>query len=156
MLSLMSNPSHQPSVSHNEKPTLEKLTRGKLAAQTGCHIETIRYYEKTGLLDAPERSATGYRLYNHNHLRVLHFIQRSKSLGFSNDQIQSLLELSDSSQQHTRAEVKALTEDHINTISDKIKDLQKIRKRLEGISSHCDGSGMTAESCPILVSLFQE
>ena len=69
------------------------LTRGKLATQTGCNIETIRYYEATGLLPAPARTAAGYRVYNDDHLRRLHFIQRGKSLGFSSDQVRELLDL---------------------------------------------------------------
>ncbi len=130
------------------------LTRGKLAKQTGCNIETIRYYEKVNLLPEPPRSASGYRLYDENHLRILKFIQRAKTLGFSTDRIRGLLELSDAGARHTRSEVKTLTEEHIMGISDKIKDLQKLKKRLNQISSHCDGSSKSADSCPILISLF--
>jgi MerR family mercuric resistance operon transcriptional regulator len=132
------------------------LTRGKLSNQTGCNIETIRYYEKTGLIPEPKRSASGYRSYDDEHVRLLNFIQRAKSLGFSADQIRGLIELNDSGKQHTRAEVKALTQSHIDDISHKIKDLQKISSRLTQISSFCDGSTASAESCPILGSLFEE
>ena len=132
------------------------LTRGKLAAQTGCNIETIRYYETTGLLPVPARTAAGYRVYNDDHLRRLNFIQRAKSLGFSSDQIRELLHLSDPGEDHTRAAVKSLTQSHIETIADKIRDLQRIKRRLSQISSFCDGSGKSADTCPILVSLFEE
>ena len=132
------------------------LTRGKLAAQTGCNIETIRYYEATGLLPVPARTAAGYRVYNDDHLRRLNFIQRAKSLGFSSDQIRELLHLSDPGEDHTRAAVKSLTQSHIETIGDKIRDLQRIKRRLSQISSFCDGSGKSADTCPILVSLFEE
>lgn len=132
------------------------LTRGKLSNQTGCNIETIRYYENTGLIPKPQRSASGYRSYGDEHVRLLKFIQRAKSLGFSAKQIRGLMELNDSGEQHTRAEVKALTESHVDGISKKIKDLQKIRARLKQISSFCDGSGESARSCPILISLFDE
>ena len=132
------------------------LTRGKLATATGCHIETIRYYENIGLLPQPERSASGYRRYDDEHLRRLRFIQRAKALGFSSAQIHSLLELTDSDGNHTRADVKSLTEAHIDEISARIRDLQKIKRRLNQISSFCDGSDESAQTCPIIESLFDE
>ena len=132
------------------------LTRGRLAARTGCNIETIRYYESIGLMPAPARTASGYRNYSEEHLRRLNFIQRARSLGFSSEKIQGLLELTDSGGDHTRADVKSLTEAHIEEISQKIRDLQKIKRRLSQISSHCDGSGRSAKTCPILESLFED
>jgi len=130
------------------------LTRGKLASHTGCNIETIRYYESTGLLPEPERTQSGYRSYSDEHLRRLHFIQRAKSLGFTGDQVKGLLALSDAGGLHTRADVKKLTENHINEIAAKIQDLKKIKRRLQQISSYCDGSDASADTCPILESLF--
>ncbi len=130
------------------------LTRGKLATETGCNIETIRYYEAIGLIPAPARTASGYRSYSDEHLRRLNFIQRARALGFSSEQIQGLLELTDPGGNYTRADVKSLTESHIAAIAAKIRDLQKIKKRLSQISSFCDGSEQSAETCPILESLF--
>ena len=132
------------------------LTRGKLATLTGCNAETIRYFEKTGLIPPPERSASGYRSYNDEHVRILHFIQRAKTLGFSTEQIRSLIELNVDGADHTRAEVKTLTQNHIDAIGQKISDLQKIKRRLQEISSYCDGSSASARSCPILSSLFAD
>lgn len=132
------------------------LTRGKLAARTGCNIETIRYYESIGLMPAPARSPAGYRQYGEEHLRRLNFIQRARELGFSSEKIQGLLELSRLECGHTRADVKALTEAHIDEIAAQIRDLQKIRRRLQQISSYCDGSGESAATCPILESLFDD
>jgi MerR family mercuric resistance operon transcriptional regulator len=130
------------------------LTRGKLATQTGCNIETIRYYEAIGLIPAPARTQSGYRSYSDEHLRRLNFIQRARTLGFSSEQNQGLIELTAPEGNHTRADVKSLTEAHIDEISAKIRDLQKIKKRLKQISSFCDGSDKSAETCPILESLF--
>ena len=130
------------------------LTRGKLATQTGCNIETIRYYETIGLLPAPARTASGYRAYSDEHLRRLNFIQRARSLGFSSEQTRGLLDLTEAEGNKTRADVKSLTEAHIDEISQKIKDLQKIKKRLRQISSFCDGSGKSASTCPILEDRF--
>lgn len=132
------------------------LTRGKLAAATGCNIETIRYYESTGLMPQPARSASGYRSYGEEHLRRLNFIQRAKALGFSSSQIGGLLDLTTPGEDHTRAEVKSLTEAHIEAIAEKIRDLQRIKRRLSQISSFCDGSGKSAHTCPILESLFDD
>ena len=132
------------------------LTRGKLATETGCNIETIRYYEAIGLMPAPERTASGYRSYNGEHLRRLNFIQRASSLGFTSEKIQGLLELTDPVGDHTRADVKSVTEAHIEEIAEKIRDLQKIKRRLSQISSYCDGSGESATTCPILESLFDD
>ena len=130
------------------------LTRGKLAAQTGCNIETIRYYEKVGIIPNPERTPAGYRVYDEEHIKRLQFILRAKELGFSAERIRELLNLSDEAA-HTRAEVKSLTEQHIREVSHKIRDLKKLKKRLDEISSHCDGSNRSAKTCPILISLFQ-
>jgi MerR family mercuric resistance operon transcriptional regulator len=132
------------------------LTRGKLATQTGCNIETIRYYETIGLLPVPARTASGYRAYSDEHLRRLNFIQRARLLGFSSEQTRGLLDLTEAEGNKTRADVKSLTEAHIDEISQKIKDLQKIKKRLRQISSFCDGSGKSASTCPILESLFED
>ncbi len=132
------------------------LTRGKLATQTGCNIETIRYYETIELLPAPARTASGYRAYSNEHLRRLNFIQRARSLGFSSEQTRGLLDLTEAEGHKTRADVKSLTEAHIDEISQKIKDLQKIKKRLRQISSFCDGSEKSARTCPILESLFDD
>jgi len=131
------------------------LTRGKLAKLTGCNGETIRYYESIGLLPRPARTAAGYRNYDEEHLRRLKFVQRTKALGFSSEQVRELLELSDPREGHTRAEVKSLTEAHIDAIAGKIRDLQRIKRRLSQISSYCDGSSKSAETCPILESLFE-
>lgn len=132
------------------------LTRGKLAERTGCNAETIRYYEKTGLLPDPPRNASGYRIYGDEHIRLVGFIQRARALGFAAEPLRDLLDLTTASGKHTRAEVKGLTQQHIDEISDKIKDLQKLKKRLIEISSHCDGADATARDCPILISLFDQ
>ena len=130
------------------------LTRSKLARETGCNIETIRYYERVGLLPEPPRSASGYRVYDTVHLRLLRFIQRARELGFTTDRIRDLLKLDAESGQHTRAEVKELTRAHIAEISSQIHDLERLRERLLAIASHCDGADESAKDCPILLSLF--
>ena len=132
------------------------LTRGKLAAATGCNIETIRYYENIGLLPEPGRNGSGYRHYSEDHLRRLKFIQHARALGFTSASIQELLQLSEPGSSHTRADVKRLTEAHIEDISARIRDLQKMKRRLNQIASFCDGSEAASETCPILESLFEK
>ena len=129
------------------------MTRGQLAKRTGCNIETVRYYEKVGLLPEPARSDAGYRLYTEEDERRLGFILRAKELGFNSEGVRNLLTISDTGHS-TRAEVKALTESHIEEIAQKVKDLQKMKKRLEEISSHCDGSMASAKDCPIMTNLY--
>ncbi|MDH3920601.1 MAG: MerR family transcriptional regulator, partial [Rhodospirillales bacterium] len=88
------------------------LTIGALSKNTGCNIETIRYYERIGLLPAPPRSAGGHRLYGEVLLKRLTFIRRGRELGFTLDDIRGLLGLVDGGA-YTCAEVKALTLDHL-------------------------------------------
>ena len=130
------------------------LTRGGLAKLTGCNIETIRYYEKVGLLPEPPRSESGYRQYSEVHTKRLGFILKAKVLGFNSESIRNLLTISDGGDDCTRAQAKSLTETHIKEIANKIKDLQKLKKRLEEISSHCDGAEASATECPIITTLF--
>jgi hypothetical protein len=91
--------------------TDKPLTRGALAARTGCSIETIRYYERVGLLPPPPRSAGGHRLYGGGLVRRLNFLRRSRDLGFSIDEIRELLRLVDGGT-YTCREVEKLARDH--------------------------------------------
>jgi len=124
---------------------------GKLSEQTDCKIETIRYYEKIGLLPEPLRTEGGYRNYNEDHLKRLMFIRRSRELGFSIEEIRALLGLADSAD-YTCGEVKALTDQHLQSVKNKITDLHKLEKTLAKMSSQCDGG--TVPECPIMDALF--
>jgi MerR family mercuric resistance operon transcriptional regulator len=86
------------------------LTRGALAARTGCNIETIRYYERVGLLPPPPRSAGGHRLYGEDLVRRLNFVRRSRDLGLSIEEIRELLRLVDGAT-YTCGEVEQLARD---------------------------------------------
>ncbi len=134
--------------------SLATLTRGKVAELTGCNLETIRYYERVGLIPEPQRGDNGYRRYGEDQVSRLHFIEHSKQLGFSNDAIRELLDIAAGTASHTRADVKALTESHIASIKVRIAELQKMMTTLSDISSECDGARESADHCPILLSLF--
>ncbi len=126
---------------------------GKLSERTGVNIETIRYYEKIGLLSSPPRSEGGHRLYSKEHLVRLVFLRRSRELGFSIEEIRMLLGLVDGGD-YICGEVKALTIQHLQNVREKMRDLRKLEKALVSISSQCDGG--LAQNCPILETLFME
>ena len=123
------------------------LTRGDLARATGCNIETIRYYEKTGLLPDPPRSAAGYRIYSAAHATRLRFILRARELGFSMEDIRGLMGLDDGAAP-TCAEVKERTERHLADVRAKISDLRRIESVLAATASRC--SGAEVPNCPVL------
>ncbi|GJL51874.1 MAG: MerR family transcriptional regulator [Nitrospirales bacterium] len=129
------------------------VTIGGLSHKTGCHIETIRYYEKIGLLPQPSRSEGGHRLYGADQVKRLIFIRRSRELGFSLDEIRTLLKLVDG-KRYTCQKVKRITEKHLEDVGRKISDLKRLQKTLRNISSQCDG-GLVPE-CPIIDALFEE
>lgn len=126
------------------------LTRGGLARATGCNIETIRYYEKTGLLADPPRTNAGYRIYATAHTTRLRFILRARELGFSMEDIRGLMGLDDGAAP-TCAEVKERTERHLADLRAKIGDLRRIEKVLALTAARC--SGEDVPDCPVLETL---
>jgi MerR family mercuric resistance operon transcriptional regulator len=126
------------------------LKRGELAQRTGCNLETIRYYEKVGLLPAPSRTAKGHRIYDAALEQRLRFILRGRALGFDIVEIRGLLALMDGGHQ-TCAEVKARTDRHLADIRAKIADLQRMARVLTHTAAQC--SGEMVPECPIIETL---
>jgi MerR family mercuric resistance operon transcriptional regulator len=126
------------------------FTRGDLARTTRCNIETIRYYEKTGLLPDPPRTDAGYRIYSAAHATRLRFILRARELGFSMEDIRGLMGLEDGAAP-TCAEVKERTERHLADVRAKIADLKRIEKVLSATAARC--SGEDVPDCPVLETL---
>jgi MerR family mercuric resistance operon transcriptional regulator len=126
------------------------MRRGELAQRSGCNIETVRFYEKQGLLPAPPRSAGGHRDYALEHLKRLTFIRRSRELGFTLDNVRSLLTLVDGSD-WTCAEVRAITLEHLADVQSKIADLERIARILEDMAAQCDGGAVPV--CPVIETL---
>ena len=124
---------------------------GELSKQSGVNLETIRYYEKIGVMPAPSRSAGGYRIYDADHLKRLSFVRRSRQLGFSLDEIRGLLRLVDG-HAYTCAEVRALTLDHLAEIRRKIADLNRLKRVMVEMAAQC--SGERAPECAIIDALF--
>lgn len=126
------------------------LKRGELAQRTGSNLETIRYYEKIGLLPEPPRSSSDYRIYDETHVRRLRFVMRGRQLGFTIEEIRNLLGLVDGRRQ-TCAEVRNMTEHHLNDIRGKIADLRRIENILANTAAQC--SGNEVPECAILEAL---
>ena len=126
---------------------------GELAAATDCHFETIRYYEKVGLLPKPERTASGYRAYRKGDIARVRFITRGRALGFSLDEIRSLLHLSESPDLAC-AEVDTLARRHLAEVREKLAHLQRMEAELVATVERCRG-GQRA-TCAVLESLAHE
>jgi len=131
------------------KPPLN-LTIGTLSTEAGVATETIRYYERIGILPKPPRTAGGHRLFTEEHKQRLIFIRRARKLGFSLDQVRALLGLT-GGRHITCAKVKGITEQHIADIRQRVKDLKHIERVLTEMVAHCPGGEKL--DCPILDAL---
>lgn len=129
------------------------VTRGHLARATGCNIETIRYYEQIGLMPAPRRSASGYRLYGEGERRRLRFILRGRELGFSIEDLRSLLSLVDGGG-YTCGEVQGLTLRHLAGVRARIADLRRLERTLAVVSERCAGGSVP--DCPVIDALLAD
>lgn len=123
---------------------------GALSEATGVNIETIRYYEKIGLMPAPPRTEGRQRVYEAAHLKRLAFIRRGRELGFSLDQVRELLGLV-RGHEMTCAEVKTMTDAHITDIHRKVRDLRKLERVLGELAAECTSDDVP--NCPILDAL---
>ncbi|RMG54929.1 MAG: heavy metal-responsive transcriptional regulator [Gammaproteobacteria bacterium] len=129
-------------------------TIGKLARAEGIAAETLRYYERIGLLLPEARSEAGYRLYGEDARRRLRFIRRAQALGFTLSEIRELLALGDEPE-GSMADVKALAAARMADIEQRIADLQRMRDALGLLHDRCPGHG-PRHACPILESLAGE
>ncbi|GIW78360.1 MAG: hypothetical protein KatS3mg105_0167 [Gemmatales bacterium] len=127
------------------------MTIGQVARRTGVGIEAIRFYERQGVLEKPQRSASGYRLYDASVIDRLRFIGRAKELGFTLREIKELLELR-VGPATSCSDAKALAEKKIADIEGKIQTLQSMKKALVKLTRQCQGRGQIS-SCPILEAL---
>lgn len=123
---------------------------GDLSRQSGCGIETIRYYEKQRLMPEPPRSAGGHRLYDAAMKKRLVFIRRSRELGFSMHEIREMLSLVDQRAISCQS-VKSIADAHLRDIAAKISDLKKMQQTLGELADRCSGRNVSA--CPILDAL---
>jgi Cu(I)-responsive transcriptional regulator len=131
--------------------TVKPLTIGHVARRAGVGIETVRFYERRGLLDEPERRESGYRQYTEEAIARLRFIRRAKELGFSLKEIMELLTLR-VDPAATRADVRRRAEAKVADIETKIRDLKRMRQALLKLTASCRGDGPVS-GCPILEAL---
>lgn len=127
------------------------LTIGAVAKRVGVAIDTIRYYEREGLLPEPLRRASGYRSYGEGAVVQLRFIRRAKHLGFTLEEIRQLLALSTDRQLGVKA-VKQRAQERLEAIEQRIVELQRVRDGLAQLVESCPGHG-APEECPILRAL---
>jgi len=128
------------------------MTIGRLAKQAGVNIDTIRYYERNGLIPEAVRRASGYREYELSDVERLRFILRAKDLGFTLAEIGELLSLS--ADRDVRG-VKRRAEQRLEQVEHKIKELRRVRRGLKTLIDACPGHG-DLECCPIVAALSGE
>jgi len=129
---------------------IETLSIGELAERTGSNVETIRYYERAGILREPPRTPGGRRAYTPAHVRQLSFIRRSRALGFSLERTRSLLLLAER-ETAPCAEALSVATKHLEEVRRRIAELEGIARQLDGLVRECPGGGVA--SCPILATL---
>lgn len=123
------------------------LTIGRMSAATGVKVETIRYYERSGLIAAPARTNGNYRSYTERDLDRLRFIRRTRDLGFSIEEIRAMLDLAEQRDLSCGA-VDTLASKHLADVDRKIADLRSLRRELATIIENCEGG--TVDECRIL------
>lgn len=128
----------------------EPMLIGELSTRTGVNIETIRYYERIGLIPAPPRKNGRRRIYDESHVRRLRFVRRSRGLGFALDDIRTLLALADRGEQAC-SETREMAVRHLADVRGKIASLRKLERALREMTDACRPGRQS--SCPILDAL---
>jgi MerR family mercuric resistance operon transcriptional regulator len=123
------------------------LSIGELARRTGVHIETIRYFEKVGLLDAPDRTEGGHRVYTEQHVRALSFIKRARELGFTPKEVRTMLELGGPGEACCD-EVQEIALHHLEQVRSKMADLARLERLLASTVERCSGGHVS--DCPVI------
>ncbi|TBR76553.1 MAG: Hg(II)-responsive transcriptional regulator [Burkholderiaceae bacterium] len=128
---------------------MSELTIGGLADEAGVNVETIRYYQRRGLMPEPDRPTYGYRRYGPDTVKRVRFIKRAQALGFTLEEIGGLLELDEA---HACVETRELAAHKLQTIETKLADLAAMRKALMTLLRQCDAGAMKG-NCPIIHAL---
>ncbi len=128
-----------------------ELTIGRLARATNVNVETVRYYQRIGLISEPRKPRHGYRKYTYQTVSQIRFIKRAQQLGFSLREIADLLELGDG---HCR-DVRMRAEKKRDKIDKQIRDLQALQDTLDQLISACN-SGKDTHKCPIVETLLEQ
>lgn len=131
---------------------MQTVSIGTLSKLTDCNIETIRYYERIGLLPEPNRTAGGHRVYRDEDIQRLKFVRRSRHLGFAISDVQNLLSYADEGD-YTCAEIKAFTVVHLAEVRRKLADLRRLERALKEMVLKCDGGEVA--NCSIMDALCE-
>ncbi|HHH43481.1 MAG TPA: Hg(II)-responsive transcriptional regulator [Gammaproteobacteria bacterium] len=129
--------------------TPRKLTIGRLADQAGVNVETVRYYQRIGLIDEPPKPAQGYRVYPEDAVSRIRFIKRAQDLGFTLREVTDLLALNDGD----CSEARSMAEQKRTVIEDRIRDLRRIQRALDGMISACRISEAECAHCALIETL---
>lgn len=132
----------------------ETLRTGEVAARAGVNVQTLRYYERRGLIPEPERRSSGYREYPSDAVQLIRFIKRSQELGFTLTEIEELLRMQND-QGARCAEVRAAAQAKIDDVDLKIRSLRAMKRALGVLVSSCTSEG-SARECPILEALNEK
>jgi len=128
---------------------MAELTIGRLAFEACVNVETIRYYQRRGLMPEPDKPINGHRRYAADAIKRVRFIKRAQVLGFTLEEIGSLLDLDEA---HACAETRELATHKLEVIENKLADLRAMRKALMALLRQCD-TGAAAGACPIIHAL---
>ena len=126
---------------------------GELARLASVSTDTIRYYEKQGMMGTGTRNTSGYRQYDESDVQRLRFIRYAKSTGFTLDAIKELLSIRIDPLHHTCQESKSIVDERLAEVELKLKELNQMRESLQRLSTACCGSSHTSVSCSILEAL---
>ncbi|TCJ40828.1 helix-turn-helix domain-containing protein [Parafrankia sp. BMG5.11] len=123
------------------------LSIGQLARRTGVHIETIRYFERVGLLTEPDRTEGGHRVFTDQHVRALSFIKRARELGFTPGEVRAILELG-GPEEACCDEVREIAVHHLDQVRRKMADLERLERLLASTVERCSGGHVP--DCPVI------
>jgi MerR family mercuric resistance operon transcriptional regulator len=131
-----------------------EIAIGELSRRTQCNIETIRYYERIGLLPQPRRTEGRFRRYNRDEVARLRFIRRSRPLGFTLDEVRGLIKLGEARSNQLRAEARRLVTAHVADIRAKIADLKEMERVLSAALCECEAG--RRPGCPVIEVLSRD
>ncbi len=126
---------------------------GRLAKNANCQVETVRFYEKNGLMPKPDRTESGHRVYGREHEKRLRFIRRSREMDFSLDEIRFLLRAVEDDNPSC-ADVEKFSKKHLSLIQDKIRELKAMEKTMKSLLNECQGN--RAPGCPLIDVLYSD
>lgn len=130
----------------------ERYLIGELAAQAGVNRETLRYYERRGLLTPSRRTASGYRVYDGESKKRLSFIKRAQGFGFSLEEIRDLLKMKPESSRSCNRVMKML-DAKLDELAAQIEEMKHFHEQLEGYRKQCDEAMDLGESCPVILTV---